>query len=158
MEIKYFCHQRSLRAFCILSFFCHEYYVICFVIVCRALSFWGLILGLFLLLTLRISYVTVNPIWSDATSNRVVLLVAVIATLDRVYTGYMMSISQSGSQSKSSTEPQDSRLSGPGWLLVALGFGALMFLTHDVFGEVSLVCRWAVSGYPHTGPKPNPWG
>ena len=96
--------------------------------------------------------------WSDVTSNIVVLLVAVIATLDRVYTGYMMSISQSGPQSKSSTEPQDSRVSGPGWFLVALGFGALMFLTHDVFGEVSLICRWAVSGYPHTGPKPNPWG
>ena len=70
----------------------------------------------------------------------------------------MMSISQSGPQAKSSTEPQDSKVSGPGWFLVALGFGALMFLTHDVFGEVSLICRWAVSGYPHTGPKPNPWG
>lgn len=124
----------------------------------RVLSFWGLILGLFLLLTLRISYVSVNPIWSDVTSNRVVLLVATLSTLDRVYTGYMMSVSQSGPQSKSSTEPQDSKLSGPGWLLVAVGFGALMFLTHAVFGEVSLVCRWAVSGYPHTGPQPNPWG
>ena len=70
----------------------------------------------------------------------------------------MMSISQSGPQAKSSTEPQDSKVSGPGWFLVAIGFGALMFLTHDVFGEVSLICRWAVSGYPHTGPKPNPWG
>ena len=107
---------------------------------------------------LRISYVTVNPIWSDVTSNRVVLLIAVIATLDRVYTGYIMSISQSGPQAKSSTEPQDSVVSGPGWFLVALGFGALMFLTHDVFGEVSIICRWAVSGYPDTGPKPNPWG
>ena len=124
----------------------------------RVLSFWGLILGLFLLLTLRISYVSVNPIWSDVTSNRVVLLVATLSSLDRVYTGYLMSVSQSGPQSKSSTEPQDSKLSGPGWLLVAVGFGALMFLTHAVFGEVSLVCRWAVSGYPHTGPQPNPWG
>lgn len=124
----------------------------------RVLSFWGLILGLFLLLTLRISYITVNPVWSDVTSNRAVLLVAVLATLDRMYTGYMMSLCQSGSQSQSSSEPQDSSLSGPGWLLVAMGFGALMFLTHSVFGEVSLVCRWAVSGYPNTGPKPNPWG
>ena len=124
----------------------------------RVLSFWGLILGLFLLLTLRISYITVNPVWSDVTSNRAVLLVAVLATLDRMYTGYMMSLCQSGSQSQSSSEPQDSSLSGPGWLLVAMGFGALMFLTHSVFGEASLVCRWAVSGYPNTGPKPNPWG
>ena len=124
----------------------------------RELSFWGLILGLFLLLVLRISYVTVNPIWSDFTSNRVVLLIAVIATLNKIYTGYMMSISQSGPQAKLSTKRQDSKVSGPGWVLVAFGFGALMFLTHDVFGEVSLICRWAVSGYPHTGPKPNPCG
>ncbi len=136
----------------------YSFFFFFFFFFCRLLSFWGLILGLFLLLVLRISYVTVNPIWSDVTSNRVILLIAVIATLDRVYTGYMMSISQSGPQSKSSTEPVDARVSGPGWCLVALGFGALMFLTHDVFGEVSLVCRWAVSGYPHTGPKPNPWG
>ena len=125
----------------------------------RQLSFWGLILGLFLLLVLRISYVTVNPIWSDVTSNSVVLLIAVIATLNKVYTGYIMSVSQSGPRAKLSTKlRQDSKVSGPGWFLVALGFGALMFLTHDVFGEVSLICRWAVSGYPHTGPKPNPWG
>ena len=124
----------------------------------RVLSFWGLILGLFLLLVLRISYVTVNPIWSDFTSNSAVLLIAVTASLNKVYTVYIMSISQSGSQAKLSTKRQDSKVSGPGWFLVALGFGALMFLTHDVFGEVSIICRWAVSGYPHTGPKPNPWG
>ena len=129
-----------------------------FFINCRQLTFWGLILGLFLLLVLRISYVTVNPIWSDVTSNSFVLLIAVIATLNKVYTGYIMSVSQSGPRAKLSTKPQDSKVSGPGWFLVALGFGALMFLTHDVFGEVSLICRWAVSGYPHTGPKPNPWG
>ena len=107
---------------------------------------------------LRISYVTVNPIWSDVTSNSVVLLIAVIATLNKLYTGHMKSISQSGPQAKLSTKSRDSKVSGPGWFLVALGFGALMFLTHDVFGEVSLICRWAVSGYPDTGPKPNPWG
>ena len=125
----------------------------------RELSFWGLILGLFLLLVLRISYVTVNPIWSDVTSNSAVLLIAVIATLNKIYTGYIISVSQSGPRANClSTKLQDSKVSGSGWFLVALGFGALMFLTHDVFGEVSLICRWAVSGYPHTGPKPNPWG
>ena len=125
----------------------------------RVLSFWGLILGLFLLLVLRISYITVNPIWSDVTSNSAVLLIAVIATLNKIYTGYIISVSQSGPRANClSTKLQDSKVSGSGWFLVALGFGALMFLTHDVFGEVSLICRWAVSGYPHTGPKPNPWG
>ena len=110
------------------------------------------------MLTLRVSFVSINPIWSDITSNKIALLFGIVATIDRMYTGYTMSVSQAGAQSISSPEPQDSMVSGPGWVLVALGFGALMFLTHNIFGEASLVCRWAVSGYPHTGPKPNPCG
>ena len=124
----------------------------------RVISFWGLTLGFFLMLILRIPYVSINPIWSDFTSNWVLLVIGVITLLDRLYTCYVKSGSQTGPHSKSPHEPQDSRVSGPGWFLVALGFGALMFLTHSVFGEASLVCRWAVSGYPQTGPKPNPWG
>lgn len=107
------------------------------------------------MLTLRIPYTTVNPIWSDTMSNRVVLLLGAICTMDRVYTGYTMSVTQASS---AGSQLQDSKVAGPGWLSVGLGFGALMFLTQSVFGEVSLVCRWAVSGYPHTGPMPNPWG
>ena len=44
------------------------------------------------------------------------------------------------------------------WLAVGCGFGSLLYLTQAVFGEVSVILRWVVSGYPDTGPMPYPWG
>lgn len=46
----------------------------------------------------------------------------------------------------------------PGLLATAVGFGALIYLTQLIYGEVSVVTRWAVAPYPEYGPSPHPWG
>ena len=46
----------------------------------------------------------------------------------------------------------------PSWLFTALGLSSLIYVTHFVFGEVSVVTRWVVKGYPDPGPMPYPWG
>lgn len=46
----------------------------------------------------------------------------------------------------------------PGLLATSVGFGALLYLTHLLYAEVSVVTRWAVASLPHSGPAPMPWG
>lgn len=42
----------------------------------------------------------------------------------------------------------------PYWFPTAVGLGSLIYLTHWCFGEVSLVTRWVVTGFPDHGPTP----
>ncbi|XP_078534333.1 PGAP2-interacting protein [Lissotriton helveticus] len=119
----------------------------------RYCRIWGFILGQILLVSLRIWYTSLNPIWSCSTSNMVILLIGLLATFNRIYTDR-----NAQKDADPSSAPAEEAEPRPSWLLSAASYGSLLFLTYWVFGEVSLVSRWAVRGHPDRGPDPNPHG
>ena len=120
---------------------------------CRTLSFWGTMLGFFVMLSLRIVHVSLNPIWWNPTFNTLIFAVGVVMTVSQSFF-----ISSHSSTLKSKERTRGARPVYHQLLRISLGFSGLFWLTHWVFGEVSLVSRWVGTGAPDAGPHPNPWG
>ncbi|XP_052795697.1 PGAP2-interacting protein-like [Mya arenaria] len=114
----------------------------------RTSTCWGLLLGFLAFVASRVWFVTFVPTWWSNTTNSAVISVGAIAVVDQF-------ASRLPSPSQSPTKKPLER--GP-WLTTGLGFGSLLYLINWVFGEVSLVTRWTVKGYPDIGPEPFPWG
>lgn len=110
----------------------------------RSSTFWGLFLGLLSLVTSRVWFVSFMPTWWSNQTNSAIIALAAIATVDQILSGSDVI------NSRNKVKPADQ----PYWFPTAVGLGSLIYLTHWCFGEVSLVTRWVVTGFPDHGPTP----
>ncbi|XP_071087811.1 PGAP2-interacting protein-like [Haliotis cracherodii] len=115
----------------------------------RSQFYWSLMLGMFAFLSSRIWLTSFVPTWWSNSTNTAVISLGAIAALDQIMSGDDRI--EDGSKRLSKAER-------PYWIPASLGFGSLLYVTHACFGEVSLILRWVVKGYPDHGPMPYPWG
>ncbi|KAK7500534.1 hypothetical protein BaRGS_00008109 [Batillaria attramentaria] len=116
----------------------------------RCQTYWSLILGLFAFISSRVWFVSYVPTWWDKQSNSVIIALGLAAAADYVFSGN----DEIGTE-VTQLPASDVQTS---WVKAGAGLGSLLFLTHWCFGEVSVITRWVVAGYPDTGPQPSVWG
>lgn len=119
-------------------------------------------LGYLLFLAIRVWGSTFNFIFMSHTYNNLATVAGVLLSIYLYKNDYPTPVTTptplSSPAKSSSSSSSSSRTQYPGVVSMGIGLGGLIYLTHMIYGEVSVVTRWAVAPYPDHGPYPHPWG
>ncbi|CAF1194292.1 unnamed protein product [Rotaria sordida] len=135
----------------------------------RSIVVWTLTISFFFFLSLRICFLSIMPAWSGVIANLIHFLIGVGTIIDQFGRDNIMwqllppiSFDLSSTKSTLGINPLRSasreNILQPNWLLVGIGFGSLLFNLQWVFGDLSVVSRWASNGYPNQALDPIPYG
>ena len=108
------------------------------------------------MLALRVWFTSFNPIFIDLLYNNLATGVGAVLSLYLFVQDWRTPIITSTDLPSGKVHHSEGERY-PGVVVTGLGFGALLFLSLMMFGDVSIVPRWAVAPYPARGPDPNPW-
>ena len=120
----------------------------------REYTFWGLTVGFFLKLVLRIIFMSLNPIWTSSTTNVIIFAIGILCAVDRA--SFVLNLDH-----ESTINQTEERAKSPAllqWVTVAFGAGAWLFFAQWLFAEVSVVSRYTGSEFPATCLMPVPGG
>lgn len=134
-----------------LQLFCLFYHFLS-----RNRAIYSHILGFLLILAVRVWFTSFNPIFTDFLYNNMATGIGVALSLYLFFQDWRTPIISSN-DFPSSKIPRCDSSRYPGVVVTGLGFGALLFLTLLLFGDLSVISRWAVAPYPDRGPYPYPW-
>ena len=118
----------------------------------------GTSIGLLLFVASRVWLRSFVPAWWDCHSNVIVFTICMIATLDAIYDSFTSAPPPPSSSSPPPPTPPQPPQRSTNWVIVSFCFGSLLYTTHALYGEASVLTRWTVQGFPHTGPMPFPMG
>ena len=114
------------------------------------------VLGFLLMLAIRVWFSSFNPIFTNLLYNNMATGVGVVLALYLFFQDWRTPIITNTDLPSGKVHREESERY-PGMVVTGLGFGALLFLTLLLFGDVSVVSRWTVAPYPNRGPYPYPW-
>ncbi|KAH8555376.1 calcofluor white hypersensitive protein [Umbelopsis sp. PMI_123] len=124
----------------------------------RNVLVWGT--GLLFFNLVKLAWATESPIWptmkaSTGGWNGTGLILGIIAAVS----GMLSNKKENQYMPRSLSSPLIRSPSNEGsWAYAAIGFGSVLFALHSMYTDSSLIMRWTVTGYPHYGPSPVPWG
>ncbi|ESO05364.1 hypothetical protein HELRODRAFT_111285 [Helobdella robusta] len=115
---------------------------------------WSLLLGMISFVVSRIWFASFVPAWWDSLSNTVVFTVCIIADVCVAFQPDLLVFPNI----KKDDDNKHLAATSKCWWKIGVGLGSLLYATQLICGEVSVITRWTVKGYPNTGPMPYPWG